>query len=212
MCQGLIAAAGQFFAISQVHAVSELLGFGGLYIEECDLMADDLQRLSVVYLYQMEPLVNKVCLLLLQKLARDVPQQIEDLPVGVYICVSLINSAFHELADHAHHPHNAQNVVDVFVGYKDMVNIHPVISCVLDLVQDIVPASAVCQEQLPVVFQHKTGVVALCYQSISCAQHCQFHSSASSLVDNIDRIALYKGLDVRHRDVHDPLPCCLRRP
>ena len=95
--------------------------------------------------------------------------------MGVDGRLALVGTFPHVLADHPHHPDDAQQVVDVLVGDKDGAHLPPVQPGVLELMQHGHSAAAIHHKMVIAIAQNKTGIVALRYQCIACAQHGQFH-------------------------------------
>ena len=70
----------------------------------------------------------------------------------------------------AHHPDDAQQVVDVLVGDKDGAHLPPVQPGVLELMQHGHSAAAIHHKVVIAIAQNKTGIVALRYQCIARTQ------------------------------------------
>jgi hypothetical protein len=78
----------------------------------------------------------------------------------------------HELTDHPNHPDDAHQMIYMFMRHKDMAHIHPVISGMLQLMQDRTAASAIHHKILPVILDNKASVVTLRNKGIARSQHC----------------------------------------
>ena len=94
-------------------------------------LPDDLARLAVFDLDEEKALVNEFPLLLGQQHLRHLMKDPDDLLVRIQPRLTLIFSARHVLADHALHPDDAEQVVDVLVGDDDVAHILPFIARVL---------------------------------------------------------------------------------
>lgn len=62
-------------------------------------------------------------------------------------------------------------MVDMLVSNENLTHIHPIKAGPFQLTKDGVPASPVYHEIFPAVINHKAGIVALRYQSVSCPEH-----------------------------------------
>jgi hypothetical protein len=73
----------------------------------------------------------------------------------------------HELADHSDHPDDSHQMIHMLMRDKNVAHIHPVVTGMFNLVENIIAASAVHHEYLPVIFYQKTGVIALRHKRIT---------------------------------------------
>ena len=127
----LVAAAGNLPAVFERHREAELLGLRGVNVKELHSLPDDLARLAVFDLDEEKALVNEFPLFLGQQHFRHLVKDPDDLLVRIQPRLTLIFSARHVLADHALHPDDAEQVVDVLVGDDDVAHILPFIVRVL---------------------------------------------------------------------------------
>ena len=102
--------------------------------------------------------------------------------MAVDLQVALKCALFHARCDHTDHPDDAQNVVRVFVGDEnvmDMVQIH------LHLVenfQDSIAPSGVHHEIFVPVPQREAGVVAVDGLGVSCTEYIELFHCVSSIL------------------------------
>ena len=68
------------------------------------------------------------------------------MPVDPHI--ALIAVPLHRLSDHPYHPHDAQDVIHVFMGHKDIPDLLPVNTGILHLPKQTDSPSAVYEEML----------------------------------------------------------------
>ena len=67
-------------------------------------------------------------------------------------------------------------MIHMSVGDKDLPHIHPVVPGALKLPQKSISSPAVHKQAAPFFLQHKAGVVALRYLSVSRSKHGDLHS------------------------------------
>ena len=175
----LIATAGEFVAIAHVHAETELFRFGGLDVEECRLVSHDGSFFSVFYDYKVQTVSNVACLFLRIKHLCHFFEDTDDFFMSVDRRLSFVLSLFHMLTDHTDHPDNTHDVVYVFVCHEDLAHTHPVKSGMFELCQQSISTTAVNQQMLIPISQHKTCIVTLSYHRISSSQHCNIHKNVN---------------------------------
>lgn len=138
-------------------------------------MTQNRPPLSVLHGRQAQPPVYKAGLLGLQQLSGHVPQQLYDLAMAVDHRLALVFAPRHALADQAHQPNDAENVVNVLVGDKNGAELPPVYPHPLQLPQQRVAPAAIHQEILPLLLQHKACVIARRNGGVPRAQHGELH-------------------------------------
>ena len=94
----------------------------------------------------MYPVADELRLFLVQQHLRQGPKHFRQFLMGVDISLSLILSGVHILTDDAQHPDNSHHMIDMLVGYKNMVNVVDVNPCPLQSCQDFTAASSVHQK------------------------------------------------------------------
>ena len=122
---GLIAAAGEFFAVAEIHGEAELFGFGGADIEKGHVVPDDFSGFTVFYCDKVQAVTHVGGFFWLQDHTGDIVCHLEDFGVTVEVGFALVGSAFHVLADHADHPDDTGQMVEVFVCDEDVADLFP---------------------------------------------------------------------------------------
>ena len=122
---GFIAAAGQLFPISQIHREAKLFGFGRTDIEKCNVVSDDLPGFAVFHGDQVQAVAHVSSFFRLQDHTGDIVCHLQNLGVTVEIGLAFVGAAFHVLADHADHPDDTGQMVEVFVGDEDVTDLFP---------------------------------------------------------------------------------------
>lgn len=163
-----IAAADEAFPSCEVQGKAVLLGLGGLNIEEGHGMAGQCLRFPVVDGNEVETLANEMGFLRLEQLLGQVLEKHNDFIVAVNAGFTGILATFHILADHAHHPDDAQEVIDMAVRDDDVAHSHPVVAGSAELAQDAVAATTVDEDAVVrIILQDKACIIALRDQSIA---------------------------------------------
>ena len=97
--------------------------------------------------------------------------------MGVDGGLPFIGALGHILADQAHHPGDAEDVVDVLVGDENGAQVPPVDVGLLQAAQEGIASAAVHQQVLLAAAEDKAGVIASGDHGIARAQHDKFHRS-----------------------------------
>ena len=113
---GLIAAAGQLFPVVQLHAEAELLGLGGMDVEEGHLSAVDLPGLPVLHRNELQPVAQELQRPRLEQHAGNLVQQPDHLLMAVDSHCALILTRLHVLRDDPDHPDHAREMIDMLMG------------------------------------------------------------------------------------------------
>ena len=201
-----VTTAGEFLAIAHIHAEAKLFRFGGLDVEECRLMSHDGSFFSVFYDYQMQAVSNIADLFLRIKHLCHFLEDADDLFVSVNCCLTFVLSLFHMLADHTNHPDNTHDVIHMFVCHEDLAHVHPVKSGMFELCQQSISTTAVNQQMLIPISQHKTCIVTLSYHRISSSQHCNIHKSVNLSFVSVNIFRIYLIISAKERKQHLPFP------
>ena len=135
--------------------------------------------LTVIYHDQMKTFADKIGQFLWIKLLCHLFKQTDHFIVTVDPCFSFILSLFHMLADHADHPDNSHQMIDVLVSHKNLPHILPGKTGLLQLAKQSVSTAAVNQQMFLPILKHKAGVVAFRHHCISRSEHCYIHGNSS---------------------------------
>ena len=167
----LIATAGKYLATVVDHLESELFCLGGTDVKEGHFLIEDRSLLTVFYFDQVKSVTNVLCLLFIQKLKGHVFQKSDHLIMGIDIRLALVSTFFHILADDADHPDDSHDMVYVLMCNKDLMDIHQVNTCLLQLGKYSISAASVNQKMAVLIAEHETCIVAFCYQCVTCSKH-----------------------------------------
>ncbi len=140
-------------------------------------MAYKLPAFPVLHRHQVQALVQKAKMVFLEQAPGQGAQQVNDLTVGVDGGLPFIGALGHILADQAHHPGDAEDVVDVLVGDENGAQVPPVDVGLLQAAQEGIASAAVHQQVLLAAAEDKAGVIASGDHGIARAQHDKFHRS-----------------------------------
>ena len=121
-----ITATGKFLAISHIHTESILFGLCGLNVKKCHLMPHKVALLTIIYHDQVKAFADKIGQFLRIKLLCHLSKQTNHFIVTVDPRFSFILSLFHMLADHADHPDNSHQMVDMLMCHKNLPHVLPV--------------------------------------------------------------------------------------
>ena len=97
---------------------------------------------------------------------------------GQFIAISKI----HVLADHADHPDDAGQVIQVFVGDEDVTDFFPWDVGIFQLAEDAVAAASVHKEIFAFVIEDKAGVVVTGDHGIAGSENSKFHSTVCPFI------------------------------
>ena len=95
--------------------------------------------------------------------------------------LALVLAAGHSLTEHAQHPHDAKQVVDVLMRDENLAHVLPAQARMLKLGEQGIPSPAVHKQVFAIVVQHKAGVIALCDLRVASSQKRDLHTPYSSL-------------------------------
>lgn len=109
-------------------------------------MVQDMDCLAVLHRHQENAASNHLIELALNGQAADGGDGIHQPLVAVNLQLTFIFSLFHGCSHHAHHPHNAQDVVRVLMGDEYAVDMAQVHIHILQDAQDAVSASCIHHE------------------------------------------------------------------
>ena len=171
----LVPAAGEPSPLPHLHGKAKLFILFRANVKKRDRPIQNRPLLAVLHGHQMQAPVYELRLLGLQQLSGHVPQQRYDLAVAVEHRLALVFAPRHALADQAHQPENAEDVVNVLVGDENGAYLPPVYLRPLQLPQQGVAPAAVHQKILPLLLQHEAGVVARRNGGVPRAQHGELH-------------------------------------
>ena len=135
--------------------------------------------LAIIYHDQVKAFADKIGQFLRIKLLCHLSKQTDHFIVTVDPRFSFILSLFHMLADHADHPDNSHQMIDVLVSHKNLPHILPGKTCLLQLTKQSVSTAAVDQKMFFSILQYKAGVVAFRHHCISRSEHCYIHGYSS---------------------------------
>ena len=127
----------------------------------------------------MEALIQKSCFFFLQQVLCHALKKTNHFLVGIDHGVLFVLAAADILTDHADHPDDAHDVIQMFMGDKNSPDLFPVDPGVLQLMQDAVSASAVHQEIVIFFAEYKTGIIALGHCRVSRSKYGKFHLFSS---------------------------------
>ena len=167
----LIATAGKYLSTIVDHLESELFCLGGTDVKEGHFLIEDRSLLTVFYFDQVKSVTNVLCLLFIQKLKGHVFQKSDHLIMGIDIRLALVSTFFHILADDADHPDDSHDMVYVLMCNKDLMDIHQVNTCLLQLGKYSISTASVNQKMAVLIAEHETCIVAFCYQCVTCSKH-----------------------------------------
>ena len=167
----LVSAAGKHLTAVVDHLETELFRLGGTDIKEGHFLIKNCFFLAVFYLDQMKSVTDVLCLLLIQKLKCHVFEKSDHFIMSIDVCLALISAFFHVLANDADHPHDPHDMVYVLMCNKDLMNIHQINASLLQLGKHRISAASVNQKMAVLIAEHKTCIVALCYQCVTCSKH-----------------------------------------
>ena len=123
---GLVAAAGESFSVPQADGKAKLLRLGGMDVEKYGLSPDYLPLPAVGDGNQVQPAADETGILFRQQRMRRPVEKRDQLLMGIDIRLALIFSLSHILADHAYHPDDAKQMVDVPMRYENILYRLPV--------------------------------------------------------------------------------------
>ena len=123
---GFIPTAGKLLTVFEIHRESILLCFCGLYIKKHHSASHNCAFLSIWDCHQMKSFSNKARLLFTQQHMGNIVEYPCNFLMGIDCSLPFILSLLHMLTNHANHPDNPRQMIDVLMGYKNLFYILPV--------------------------------------------------------------------------------------
>ena len=105
--EGFVAAASQLLPIIQLHAEAELLFFYRSYIKECRFPSKNILRFPIFNGNQMNMTARLLPLFSPQQLFQQIPDQNNDLHMGIDIHIYHSRALGYTLTDRPNHPDNS---------------------------------------------------------------------------------------------------------
>ena len=68
----------------------------------------------------------------------------------------------HKVTYHPNHPNDTQKMIHMFMGYKDVLHIHPIKTSAFELMKNGISATTVHHKVLVIFLYYKAGIEALC--------------------------------------------------
>ena len=170
---GLVTKAGELPAFP-LHGEAVLQQLGGENVEEADLAAQHFGLSTLRDGVQDQMLAQHLNMLLLQGDLGHDPDGLDDAFVAPDVQLSLIFAGHHQIADLAHHPDNAQQMVAMGVGHDQMTDGSVRHVCLCQLGENAVAAAGIHKDVIVAALQGEAGVVTLGHHGVAGAKNDQF--------------------------------------
>lgn len=172
---GFIAVTDEGFYAVVEHPEAELLCAVGADVKECEILADERERVSVMNCVKVNACIEIASLIWQEQFVHQFINQWDDSVVRVYIDVAGEGFLVHELGSYPDNPDYAEQVVNVRVSDEHVVNVLQSKARMFQAVKDGVTSAGIDEQAVIVVCEDVAGVVAFSYESIACTEHGDVH-------------------------------------
>ena len=171
---------GELFSVFQDSSKTELAGFGGVDIKERDRIVQNLFPASVFHGNQQNPFSKQISNAGLYGKTAEGNNRIRKTVMTVKIQISVVFAAQNPGTDHPDQPHHTQNVVCMFMGNKNMMDMVQGDFHIVQEPQDTISASCINEKIFLPVPDGKAGIVTTGHSGVPGSEYIKlFHRETS---------------------------------